>query len=153
MSDQIQYESQACRRAEPARFTVLRRAEVLRKTELFSRATVEELLHLAAISREVRFGAGETIFARGEPADALYILIGGRVELEGDAPREAPGPFQAVGLYEVLSDQRRAATARAAEETLALKIETLDFFDLLSHNIEIVQGLFRLLIQKLSGMR
>lgn len=153
MSDQIQYEPQACRRAEPERFTVLRRAEVLRKADIFSRATVEELLHLAAISREVRFAGGDQIFRRGEPADAIYILIGGRVELEGDARRDSPGPFEAVGLYEVLSDQRRAASARAAEETLALKIEAQDFFDLLSHNIEIVQGLFRLLIQELSDPR
>jgi hypothetical protein len=34
----------------------------------------------------------------------------------------------------------------------ALKTKAPDFFDLLSHNIEISRSLFRLLIRKLSGM-
>ncbi len=151
MSDQIQFEPRACRLAEPSRITVLRRAEVLRNVDIFSKATVEELLRIAAISGEIRFKAGEVLFRQGEIADALYIITEGRVEIKNEGRGETLGACEAIGLYEVLSDETRYASALAVEDTYALKIEAEDFFDLVSHNTEIVQSLFRLLIQKLAS--
>lgn len=149
MSEQTPYEPILCGSSSEAGLTALQRAEILRNAEIFSKATVEELLHLAAISCEVHFKAETTIFRQGEIADALYILIEGKVERIQSAFREVLEPYDVFGLYAVLTGEPRYASVQALEETYALKIGAQDFFDLVSHNTEIVQSLFRLLTLKI----
>ncbi len=151
MSDQIPFEPLVCSQSGPAQLSVFQRAEILKKVEIFSRATVEELLHLAAISCEIQWKAGKDIFREGDIADALYVVVKGKVELSNASFREVAGPFGAVGLYAVLSDEPRYASANVLEDSFALKIGAQDFFDLISQNIEIVQSLFRLLSQRLTS--
>ena len=150
MSEQIPFQPLVSSSSSEARLTALQRAEILRKVEIFSKATVEELFLLAAISSEIQLKAGDTIFREGEIADAIYIVIDGKVELSGSSFKEMLGPYGAVGLYAVLADEPRYATARILENTFALKIGSEDFYDLLSHNGEIVQSLFKLLTERLA---
>jgi CRP-like cAMP-binding protein len=151
MSEQVPFQPLVCTPASEARYTALQRAEILRNVEFFSRATVEELFLLAAISCEVQMKAGQEIFREGEIADALYIIIEGKVELAGSTIKEMLGPHDAVGLYAVLAGEARYATAKIREDTYALKIGAQDFYDLLSHNAEIVQSLFKLLTSRLAS--
>lgn len=151
MSEQVPFQPLVGASSTEARFTALQRAEILRNVEFFSRATVEELFLLAAISREIQLKAGEEIFREGEIADALYIIVEGKVELAGSSFKDLLGPHDPVGLYAVLADEPRYASARVLEDTFAFKIEAQDFYDLLSHNTEIVQSLFKLLTSRLAG--
>jgi len=151
MTEQIPFQPLVSGSSPEARLTALQRAEILRKVEIFSKATVEELFQLAAISSEIQLKAGETIFSEGEIADALYIVVEGRVELSGSRFMEILGRYGAVGLYAVLADEPRYATAKVLEDTFALKIGSEDFYDLLTHNGEIVQSLFKLLTERLAG--
>ena len=129
--------------------TALQRAEILRKAEVFSKATVEQLLFLAAIACEVHFDPETMIFREGEIADAIYVIIEGKVERIHEPLKEILEPFGVIGLYAVLTGEPRYASARALEKTFTLKIGSQDFFDLLSHNTEIVQSLFKILIQQI----
>ncbi|MEJ2244743.1 MAG: cyclic nucleotide-binding domain-containing protein [Acidobacteriota bacterium] len=151
MSDQIPFQPLLCSSSLKARLTALQRAEILRGVEIFSRATVEDLILLSTISCEIQLNAGEKIFAEGEIADALYIIVEGKVELRGSAISGLLGPYEAFGIYAVLSNEPRYASARALEDTFALKIRAHDFFDLISQNAEILQSLFKLLIEKLTS--
>ena len=151
MSEQIPFQPMICTSSSEPKFTALQRAEILRNVEFFSRATVEELFLLAAISCEVQLKTGETIFAEGEIADALYIIVEGKVELTGSSIKDVLGPHGAVGLYAVLADEPRYASAKVLEDAYALKIGAQDFYDLLSHNAEIVQSLFKLLTSRLAS--
>ena len=81
---------------------------------------------------------------KGEIADALYIIVEGKVELTGSTFKDVLGPHDAVGLYAVLADEPRYASARILEDTFAFKIGAQDFYDLLSHNAEIVSVLVHL---------
>lgn len=150
MSDQIPFQPLLCSDSSEARFTALQRAEILRNVEIFSRATVDELLLLAAISCEIQMKAGKNIFEKGDIADALYIIVEGEVKLIGSGISEVLGPNDAVGIYAVLSNEPRYATARIEEDIFALKIGAQDFFELVSQNTEIVQSLFKLLIHRMS---
>lgn len=149
MNEQTPYEPIICGSSSGSGLTALQRADILRNADIFSKATVEELLYLAAISCEVHFKAETTIFREGEIADALYILIDGKVERVRGAYRETLEPNEVFGLYAVLTGEPRYASAQALEDTYALKIGAQDFFDLVSHNTEIVQSLFKLLTQKI----
>jgi len=144
MSEQTPYEPIVYGSSSKASLTALQRAEIIRSSDIFSKATVEELLYLATISSEVHFKPETTVFREGEIADALYIIIEGKVERIQSTFREVMEPFEVFGLYAVLTGDLRHASVQVLEETYALKIGAQDFFDLVSHNTEIVQSLFKL---------
>jgi CRP-like cAMP-binding protein len=149
MTEQMPYQPLLLGSSKESKLTALQRAEILRNADIFSKATVEELLYLAAIASEVHFEPETTIFREGEIADALYIIIEGKVERIHPMFREVLEPSEVFGLYAVLTGEPRYASAQALGKTYALKIGALEFFDLLSHNTEMVQSLFKLLIQKI----
>lgn len=55
--------------------------EELRSTFLFEKLSDEQLGALAELGTEVMFPVGEIIFAEGLPADFLWVLLSGEVEL------------------------------------------------------------------------
>jgi MFS family permease len=66
------------------------RVAVLEQLEIFATASRAALERLAAAAVEVTFGAGTGIIREGEPADALYVLTRGEVEIT--ARGESGGP-------------------------------------------------------------
>jgi len=120
----------------------------LQSVDLFSFCKAEEVLRISSIARERRFPAGEQVFREGDQADLLYCVVQGMVKLEGpDGSSWTAGPLATFGFKEILSGRLRTENATTASETLVLAIEAEDFFDLLSHNIEIVKALFRQLLR------
>lgn len=55
--------------------------EELRQTFLFERLTEEQLQELIAAGSVIRVEAGETLFREGAPADFLWVLLDGELEL------------------------------------------------------------------------
>jgi CRP/FNR family transcriptional regulator len=117
---------------------------VLQSADLFAHCRAEEILRIAAIAQERTFRTGEVIYELNDPADSLYCIVHGEVRLEpeGGSSQEL-GPLLTFGVPEILSGRLRAERATASKDTLTLAIDTEDFFDLLSQNIEIVRALFR----------
>jgi CRP-like cAMP-binding protein len=121
----------------------------LQSVDLFSFCKAEEVLRISSIAHERRFPEGERVFKEGDQADMLYCVVQGLVKLEGaDGTSWTAGPLATFGVKEILSGRLRTETATTAAETLVLAIEAEDFFDLLSHNIEIVRALFRQLLRE-----
>jgi CRP/FNR family transcriptional regulator len=121
----------------------------LQSADLFSYCKAEEILRIAMIARERRCAAGESLYRLNDPADALYCVVRGEVQLEDAAGQvRRVGPLATFGVTELLSDRLRASAASASVESLILTIDADDFFDLLSSNIEIVKALFRQLLRR-----
>jgi CRP-like cAMP-binding protein len=117
---------------------------LLRGASLFSHCNAEAVVRIASIAVERRFEPGEDIYAVGDAADAIYFVVSGSVAVEqSDDGTRSLGPRETFGVQEILSGRLRGARARAIEPTVTLAIEAEDFFDLLSHDIEIVKALFR----------
>jgi CRP-like cAMP-binding protein len=117
---------------------------LLRGASLFHHCNAEAVVRIASIAAERRFEPGEDIYAIGDAADALYFVVKGKVAVEqADDVRRSLGPRETFGVQEILSGRLRGARASALEPTVTLAIEAEDFFDLLSHDIEIVKALFR----------
>jgi CRP-like cAMP-binding protein len=123
----------------------------LQSCDLFAFCRADEVLRLAAIARERRVAAGETIYRQGDPAEALYSVVQGEVRLRGGDADGGIGPLQSFGVREILCGRLRAAEATAAVDSLVLSIDAEDFFDLLANNIEIVKALFRHLLENPRG--
>jgi len=69
----------------------------LTQVEIFEGLSTLHLQKLAAISHEVEYNQGETIFRENMPGDSMYIVLDGEVEilvdpriLGADAPNETP---------------------------------------------------------------
>ena len=57
-------------------------AEQLGATFLFESLSPPRLEELASLGREIAFDTGETIFVEGQPAEYLWVLLDGEMELE-----------------------------------------------------------------------
>jgi CRP-like cAMP-binding protein len=118
----------------------------LKSVDIFEHATIEQLGRIAGLTEEARFESGQIIYKEGEPGDALYLVLSGRVLIErnGITIREI-NDRDAFGTLEVLDFHPRAATAKAAGAVQALKLDGRQFHDLLALDIEMVESVFRML--------
>ena len=130
-----------------AELTRIQAVVALQSCDLFAYCKAEEILRIAGIARERSVSTGESIYRKNDPAEGLYAIVHGRVRLEGgDGGPQEVGPLQAFGVRDILCGRLREQSATAIDDTLVFVLETEDFFDLLSNNIDIVKALFRHLL-------
>jgi CRP-like cAMP-binding protein len=131
---------------EQGTLTAIEKVIFLKSVDIFSRATIEELGRVAVLTEEVHFEPGETIFREGEPVDAIYLILTGRVAVEGNGQvvREV-GEKQAFGTVAALDRNPAIHTVKAIDAVYALKLNAQDFDDILSLDFELVRAIFRAL--------
>lgn len=109
----------------------------LRQVPLFREVEPARLKLLAFTSERVHFEEGQLFFARGEAADAAYLILEGAATVSIDGPH---GPVRLalleanalVGEMGILADQPRSATVTAEGATTALRIDRDVFLELLA---------------------
>ncbi len=115
------------------------RVAVLEQLGIFATATRPILERLAGMATEVEFPTGTTIVREGAPADALYVLVEGEVEVT--ARGEAGGPEQRIrtmtapsyfGEIGVLERIPRTATVTALADCRCERIDGTEFLDALT---------------------
>jgi CRP-like cAMP-binding protein len=133
---------------ERKRLAAIEKVIFLKSVDIFSRATVEELGRIAALTDEVSFEAGETILRKGEPTDAIYFILTGRVAIEeiGQLVREV-AERQAFGTVAALDRNPALHTVKAIDAVYALKLNAQDFDDILAVDFELVRAVFHALCQ------
>lgn len=120
----------------------------LREIPLFRFASMDELFRIATISRQVRYAAESRVQERGAPAEYIQVLVQGSFRLENgrDDGSELLAPPAMVGFQEVLKGTPLQSSAVAETESIALVMPAEEFRTLLAANIELAQGLFRMLL-------
>ena len=85
----------------------------------------------------------------GTPATDVQFLLEGDVQLSGgdDAPRDVAAPI-ALAFEEVLEGAPLGCTARAVDRAVTLALDGSDFLTMLSDNVVLAQGLFRVLLDR-----
>jgi CRP/FNR family cyclic AMP-dependent transcriptional regulator len=79
----------------------------------------------------VHFDAGETIFLEDDLGDGLYVIVSGLVNIVTyGQPLENVGPSGIIGEISLIDNGPRSASAMAAVDTKALKIDRETFLDL-----------------------
>ena len=118
----------------------------LKSIDLFAQAAIEDLGRVAALTADVRFRSGETIFREGELVEAIYFVVKGRVAVErnGNRVREV-GEKEAVGIVAALDQEPAVHTVTTLEPVHCLKLNAQDFHDMLSVDYELVRAVFRAL--------
>jgi CRP/FNR family transcriptional regulator, cyclic AMP receptor protein len=133
---------------EQRRLATIEKVIFLKSVDIFSHATIEELGRVAALTEEIHFEPGETIFREGEPTDAIYLILAGRVAVErsGQIVRELTEK-QAFGTVAALDRNPAVHTVKAMQPVYALKLNAQDFDDVLSVDFELVRAVFHALCQ------
>lgn len=141
-------------RARPQ--SLVRPAELVRRIGFFEDLGDAEVDEVARLLVPIAFVAGEVVVAQGEPADGMYLVARGSVEVvvkeqgveEEGAERslaklEAGDFFGEIGL---LSSQPRTATVRASEACALLKLRRRDLKSLTRdhpHVREVLKNAYR----------
>lgn len=90
--------------------------------------TSEELQALRAAGVERRLAAGTLLFRAGDPADSLYFIFSGEIEVWIDSGSghhlrlTTLGPGMVVGEVALLNQNRRTANVSAATDAVCLEI-------------------------------
>jgi CRP-like cAMP-binding protein len=64
--------------------------ETLAAMPLFSEVDEDDLNRVATRVKSIRFKSGDVIFGQGDPADRLFLLISGEVEIQYHPPDGGP---------------------------------------------------------------
>ena len=88
---------------------------------------------MARIAQEVSFEAGHVLFKAGDPGDALYFILEGKVDLlnENGKLLVSVGPPDCFGEVAVLDKKGRSAAAKCMEECRMLMIASNDFQEII----------------------
>src|SRR5262249_11997742 len=98
--------------------------ELLARLPLLARAPREEVAALAARAREGEIGAGEEAYAQGAPADDMYVVIEGRVDIVTNSQVVAEiGRGGWFGELALLHDEPRRSTVRASVPSVLLRVD------------------------------
>ena len=135
---------------EEQRLSTVEKILFLKSVGIFAHAAIEELGRIAALMQEVRFETGETIYREGNPIEAVYVILSGRVAVQnnGRVVREA-GEHHVVGALAALDLGVALRTATTLEPVQALKLRVQDFQDLLASDFDLVKAVFRVVAQQI----
>jgi len=119
---------------------------LLSRCDLLRHLPPQEIERLLPLIRECAIAAGSVLFRAGDPADALYIVADGEVDILGadGEPIARLKPGEAFGEMALLHGGERTATVRATADTKLLAIDKADFDDLITHDQQLARSVERL---------
>ena len=134
------------------------RAALLSQNPLLRNLSPAQQQQLSRATRRLRFAQGEVIVREGDPGDALFQLISGRVEVLKAAPDGSLMPVTRLNPGDVFGemtlcvDEPRNATVRALEQTVLLEIERCDLQPLIQADPSLLETIATLVSERRSEL-
>jgi CRP-like cAMP-binding protein len=128
----------------------------LRRLSLFAGLSTDQLRDVTSYLHEEHFRAGQVLYQRGAPGEALFIIEQGRVSVQHRDPNgeirvlAAMGPGDFLGENAVLNGEAHASDAFAQSETSAWTLTRPDFETLLTKYPILALNLSRALSYRLA---
>jgi zinc transporter ZupT len=126
--------------------------QLLSRCDLLRHLPPEQIQDLLPLIGVRYLTAGTVLFREGDPADALYIIARGEVDILGTSDAASHeerriarlDATQAFGEMALLHGGERTATARVAVDTQLLAIDKADFDHLIKFDPELARAVERL---------
>jgi hypothetical protein len=132
--------------------TPVERVMILKGADLLKDVGPRRLLLLAEVAREIEISRGETIYQEEDPADALYMVVEGRVRIvTGDRTSEV-GPGEAFGTWALVDDSARGHRAECIEDGRTLALHRDEFYDVAASDLTLLQEVVRALARRLRAL-
>jgi CRP-like cAMP-binding protein len=130
--------------------TTIERVIFLQSVELFADIPSEQLAHIAGITEYVTLSKEDILFRKGDKSQHLYLLIEGSVTItrNGEKNKEFDGP-EALGVWGFFDDGDRLLTITCSTDCQFLRIDRLDFFDLLEDRVNLSRGLLKYFVKRI----
>jgi NTE family protein len=106
---------------------------LLRQISLFTSLTESQIELVAAHCRIAEYAKEEFIYRQGDPADAFYGLVSGRVRVfvrhgsENQETLEVLHPGDYFGTISILTNEPHSVTTQAINDSILIKIKRPDF--------------------------
>ena len=131
-------------------YSTLEKTIFMKGVDLFRDISGEEVSHVAQIAEEIEYGSEQTIFDEGDVGDSMFIIVDGAVRIhKGDKELAVLSKGKFVGEMALLDQEPRSASVTSTKETTLLEINGEDFYDLMASRMEIMQGIVKILTQRL----
>lgn len=143
------------RLVEVAERHLLRQEMVRLLPGIMSTLDADTLVEMGRVFRWFRLERGEELFAQGDPGDALYVLVSGRLQAQVDTPTGIPRvvgeivPGETVGEMSLVSDEPRSATVVALRGSVLQVCDRADFDNLVEAHPHLSRHLAAILVQRL----
>ena len=133
--------------------TPVERVLILKSADLLKDVGPRHLLGLAEVAQEIEISKGEVLYGEGDPADAIYMVVEGRVRLStGERTTSEVGPGEAFGTWALVDDSSRGHRAECIEDGLALALQREDFYDRAAGDLGLLQEVVRVLAKRLRSL-
>ncbi|HUZ60021.1 MAG TPA: cyclic nucleotide-binding domain-containing protein [Hanamia sp.] len=127
-----------------------KKVSLLKKTDIFKNTPEEDLVGIADILDEVTLKGGDSIFAKNDIGDCMYIVQKGSVRIHDGAYTFAVLKENEVfGELSLLDSETRSASATCNEESVLLKLDQLPFYKILSKDQEVLKGILQMLCRRI----
>jgi len=129
------------------------RMTLLKQVGIFSDVPEAVLKNIAEVLKEHRVKKEEVIFRMGEPGHSMFIIADGSVRVHaGDFVITRMGGGRVFGEYALFDNESRSASVTAEAETCLLELERSDFEGLMAANVNIMQGVVRVVVRRIREM-
>ena len=120
----------------------------LTDVSIFRGLTPSAVAELEAAAVDVELDAGELLFAEGDPADGIYVLRSGRLQvLQGDVVLNELSRGAVLGELALLTEDVRSASVRAVRDSRLMHV-TQEQFSAIA-DLDVMTGLARNLALRL----
>ncbi len=136
---------------KPAKINLDERTEILKNVSIFSQTDPEVCREIAAAMTELTLKIEQTLFEKGDVGKDMFVIVEGAVRIhDGKYVFAILRTGQVFGEYSLLEADAtsRSASATAVVKTQLLKLDQHAFYTLMSHRIEIVKGILKVLVKR-----
>jgi CRP/FNR family transcriptional regulator len=132
-----------------------KRTSFLKKINLFSKLSEENLKTLATKFHSRKYKKKEIIFHQGDDSHVLYVIMKGKVRIFSISPAGNETsyriftPHDVIGEFAAIDGRPRSTTAQAMEDCILLEIEHRQFKQSIYEMPDLAMGLIKILIEKL----
>ena len=131
-------------------YSTLEKAMILKSVDLFASIPSQELIRVAQIAEEEEYQPGTSLCKEGDFGDCMYIIANGKVKVhKGDHTLVELEKGAFVGDMALLDQEPRSADLTISAETTLLKISQDAFYELMSSNFEIMNGILKIISSRL----
>ena len=131
-------------------YSTLEKAMILKSVDLFASIPSQELIRVAQIAEEEEYQTDTSLCKEGDYGDCMYIIANGKVKVhKGDHTLVELEKGAFVGDMALLDQEPRSADLTTSLETTLLKISQDAFYELMSSNFEIMNGILKIISSRL----
>ncbi|MDX9905809.1 MAG: cyclic nucleotide-binding domain-containing protein, partial [Bacteroidales bacterium] len=136
-----------------ASLTQEQKFEFIRNLPMFSGADNKVLLELADSMSENEALKGSIVIRKGDEADAVFIIAGGRVRVhDGNHVLARLEKGQMFGEYSLIDQRQRSASVTAEDNCRLLRLDNRDFYRIAAGDPGILRGVLKELINRMRDM-